>query len=103
MSKIIDCEFTSAWDGESQLLTTAAKYNVETGLVFDIKACKHGEEDEVNTLDRQYATIAGADFDFTHPTESFTVANPDEVRLRLSAAANLENKETGANFPAFGA
>lgn len=80
MGKIIDCEFTSVWDGGSLHLTTAAKYNVETSLVFDIAPCENGEEDEVNTLDRQFVTIAGVDYEFTHPTDSFTVADPDEVR-----------------------
>lgn len=61
-----ECTFNTLWDGESTLISTDAKVNLETGCVSDIQVMDGLTEDgsQVETLDREYIDFVGVDGEF---------------------------------------
>lgn len=55
--------FTSVWDGGYEI-TTDCKVDIETREVFDIEVNDNTDDIEsLNSLDREYITIDGEEFD----------------------------------------
>lgn len=60
---IKDAKFTSVWDGGYEV-TTDCKVDMETKEVFDIKVNENVNETEsLNSLDYEYITVDGEEFD----------------------------------------
>lgn len=61
MTNIMDCTFNSAWDGETIVISTNAKIDLDTGRIFDVEKV---DEEDVETLDREFIDFAGIDGEF---------------------------------------
>ena len=59
---IKDATFTSVWDGGYKV-TTDCKVNMETREVFDIEVNNDDNIEGLNSLDYEYITIDGEEFD----------------------------------------
>ncbi|SRR5690606_15394043 len=66
MANIRKCYFNSVWDGESVVITTDAKIDLDSGRVFDIEPADgvDDEQAEVETLDREYIDFDGIGAEF---------------------------------------
>lgn len=61
--------FTSVWDGGYEI-TTDCKVDIETREVFDIEVNDNTDDIEsLNSLDREYITIDGEEFDVSSADE----------------------------------
>lgn len=59
---IKNAKFTSVWDGGYEV-TTDCKVNMETREVFDIEVNNDDNIEGLNSLDYEYITIDGEEFD----------------------------------------
>lgn len=59
---IKNAKFTSVWDGGYEV-TTDCKVNMETREVFDIEINNDDNIEELNSLNYEYITIDGEEFD----------------------------------------
>ena len=59
---IKNATFTSVWDGGYEV-TTDCKVNMETREVFDVEVSKDDNIEGLNSLDYEYITIDGEEFD----------------------------------------
>lgn len=59
---IKNATFTSVWDGGYEV-TTDCKVNMETREVFDVKINNDDDIEGLNSLDYEYITVDGEEFD----------------------------------------
>lgn len=59
---IKNATFTSVWDGGYEV-TTDCKVNMETREVFDVEVSNDDNIEGLNSLDYEYITIDGEEFD----------------------------------------
>ena len=59
---IKNATFTSVWDGGHEVITDC-KVNMETREVFDIEVNNGGNIERLNSLDYEYITVDGEEFD----------------------------------------
>lgn len=66
--KIKKATYTSVWDGEVKI-TTNCKVNMETKEVFDIEISDDDNIEAFDTLDSEYITIDGINYNVVNAEE----------------------------------
>ncbi len=95
MANIIDCTFNSAWDGESVVISTDAKIDLDTGRIFDIEEVEGVGDDgvEVETLDREYVDFVGVNGEFEverGDSDDYVVCDLGEIVMALQTAESAK-------------